>query len=318
MTTREIPVGTLVAIKDVHRLNKNEPPMLAPYTIHEKCQNGGYRVRDKAGGILPRTVPIDHIRPLYHAKRQDDIGRGADYYTDFIVSHRKRDSRDEYLVKWVGTDETTWTSVNDIADYNLIHEYLKSLTRIPKTKTVGRDRLRASYRADTDPSLLDEDLDEGSESMNILPLAPNMISSGGSHETKRPKTKSSTVTKGKGSSTKSYSTTDPVSDDPRIYSGTKTVSSPPTSVSGLSTTSRKSKPVTESLVASRGNSVELPRPKQVVLTQPNITTPANLNSRSTTAKMTAVSSELPRQVVETCMKPKVSRTGRLLKPKPQN
>ena len=321
IATREIPVGTLVAIKDIHRLNKNEPPMLAPYTIHEKCQNGGYRVRDKAGGILSRTVPIDHIRPLYHARRQDSIGNGADYYVDFIVDHRKKGSQDEYLLKWVGTDMKTWTSVNDIADYNLIHEYLLSLARIPKTRAPGRDRYRATHKGVSDPSLLDEDLDTGGEAYNIVPEDElKLIVAGGikSRGTKVIKTKSSsTITGSKGSSTRPQpSITDPARGDSSHSRDTEAVSSLPIPVSVRTTTSRQPKPASESSVTD-DDSKELSQDTQVALSQPKITAPVS-TTRSTTAATAAVSTDNPRQVVEAQLKPRVSRTGRLLKPTPRS
>ena len=175
ISNREIPVGTMVAIKDVKRLSKNEPPMLAPYTIHEKCSNGGYLVRDKAGGILPRAVPIDHIRPLYHATRPNKGAEdGSEYYADFIVSHRKVASGDEYLIKWVGTDEMDWTPASNIADYNLIHDYLSSLDRLPKTTAPKRNRIRAAFEEQTNVSQLDSNLNlpstESRVSKAIRPL----------------------------------------------------------------------------------------------------------------------------------------------------
>ena len=143
MAPVNIPVGTLVAIKDVHRTSKNEPTMLSPYMIHARAENGGYLVRDMAGGILQRAVPTEHIRPLFHARKPDSSETA---YMDFI--HGKRvnpvSKRDEYLVKWSGSplSESTWLDFSDIHDYAAITQYLASLERIPKSRQKTRDATR--------------------------------------------------------------------------------------------------------------------------------------------------------------------------------
>ena len=135
----EIPVGTIVAIKDVNRASKNEPAMLSPYTIHSRAQNGGYIVRDMAGGLLGRAVPTEHIRPLYHARRLDTSNIA---YLDYVYDRRVNPTnhRDEYLVKWTGAPltESTWVDVANIQDYSAITQYLASLERIPKTRKQKR------------------------------------------------------------------------------------------------------------------------------------------------------------------------------------
>ena len=143
---RELPIGTLVAIKDVNRTTKMEPPMLAPYTVFSKSDQGGYILRDDAGGILARPVPIEHIRPLYHAKRTKSDEPTAECYVDFILSHRQNNNRDEYLVKWMGTDDKEWIPSSDIADYSLIHEYLASLKQLPRSRKHKRESLRRQER----------------------------------------------------------------------------------------------------------------------------------------------------------------------------
>ena len=144
-----IPIGTLVAIKDVHRTNKNEPTMLSPYTVHSRAANGGYMVRDMAGGILARAVPVEHIRPLYHARKPDTSGIA---YMDYIYDKRVNSStnRDEYLVKWSGMPltESTWLDVADINDYAAITQYLATLERIPKTRKLTRQAVQSAAKSD--------------------------------------------------------------------------------------------------------------------------------------------------------------------------
>ena len=69
--------------------------MLAPYPILSRAANGAYSVRDLAGGILNRPVPIEHIRPLYHAIKPDTYGVA---YMDYIHDRRLNSNtqRDEY------------------------------------------------------------------------------------------------------------------------------------------------------------------------------------------------------------------------------
>ena len=133
----DLPIGTLVAIKDIHRQSKNEAPMLSPYTVHERASNGAYYLRDMAGGILKRAVPIEQIRPLFHATKPDTSETA---YLDYIHDHRVTKGRDEYLVKWSGLplSESAWVDFAKIDDYSAITQYLASRERIPKTRASQR------------------------------------------------------------------------------------------------------------------------------------------------------------------------------------
>ena len=134
----DLPNGTLVAIKDINRQSKNEAPMLSPYTIHERASTGAYYVRDMAGGILNRAVPIEHIRPLFHATKPNSTETA---YMDYIHDHRvSKIGRDEYLVKWSGLplSESQWIDYAEIHDYSAITQYLASRDRIPKTRAAKR------------------------------------------------------------------------------------------------------------------------------------------------------------------------------------
>ena len=119
--------------------------MLPQYMIHARAENGGYLVRDMAGGILQRAVPTEHIRPLYHARKPDNSETA---YMDFIHGRRVNSTtnRDEYLVKWSGSplSNSTWVDVSGIHDYAAITEYLASLERIPKSRTKTREIARAN------------------------------------------------------------------------------------------------------------------------------------------------------------------------------
>jgi hypothetical protein len=137
----DLPIGTVISFKDVVRASKGEPPMLTPYTFHSKAQNGAYYVRDQAGGIFHRAIPIEHIRSLFLAKKPD--ATGVDYM-DYILNHRLNANtrRDEYLVKWsvAPLSEATWVDFADIHDYSAITQFLASRDRIPKSNRKTRER----------------------------------------------------------------------------------------------------------------------------------------------------------------------------------
>lgn len=134
---RDLPPGTLVALRDVTRTTKNDPPYLAPYTVVSKDANGGYHLRDAAGGSLARSVPAHHIRPLFMARHP---ATNTTFYVDYIIQHRVSDIGDEYLVKWINepTSASTWVPYADITDKSLIREFNISLNRISKTRKSKR------------------------------------------------------------------------------------------------------------------------------------------------------------------------------------
>jgi hypothetical protein len=165
----DIPVGTVIAFKDVVRSTKEEPPMLSPYTIHSKAQNGSYFVRDQAGGIFHRPVPIEHIRPLYAAKMPDSSSAA---YMDYIFDHRLNTTtrRDEYLVKWSGSpvSDASWVDIADIHDYAAVSQFLATRNRIPKSnKKTRTTHIAQALAAHADPDAAADQL---------LPIdAPNTI-----------------------------------------------------------------------------------------------------------------------------------------------
>ena len=53
-------------VSDVVRSDKSDPPFFGPYTV---CRgwNGLYCLKDDAGGIFQRDVPIEELKPIESA-----------------------------------------------------------------------------------------------------------------------------------------------------------------------------------------------------------------------------------------------------------
>ncbi len=106
---------------------------MAPYTVVSKDANGGYHLRDAAGGLLARSIPQHHLRPLFIARHpiSENIS-----YVDYIMKHRVSNGVDEFLVKWIDEpiSAATWIPYHDISDKALIREFNASLNRISKTR----------------------------------------------------------------------------------------------------------------------------------------------------------------------------------------
>jgi hypothetical protein len=126
-----IAPGTLVMLLDVNRASKNESPYVGPYSIKsfdEKTQS--YLITDSLGSTFGRRVTVDMLKILPLARKPDD----DQYYVENLLNHRKKNDKFEYLVKWVGFDETTWEPVENILDDNLVRQYWAKKSRIPKSK----------------------------------------------------------------------------------------------------------------------------------------------------------------------------------------
>ena len=54
---KNLPVGTLVMLRDVLRTNKNSPPFVGPYTVVRVTPLGHYTLKDSVGGLFHRDVP---------------------------------------------------------------------------------------------------------------------------------------------------------------------------------------------------------------------------------------------------------------------
>lgn len=129
-----LPTGSRVMIEDVLREDKNAPPYIGPYTVVGH-HNHLYILRDDAGGIFHRGVPIDHIKPVPLATKQDDV-----WYVERILQHRSLPGgKFEYKVKWAGhgTEDATWEPDDHILDKNLIRNYLAEHHHLPKNRKLA-------------------------------------------------------------------------------------------------------------------------------------------------------------------------------------
>jgi hypothetical protein len=141
-STKTLPVGTLVMLRDVLRTNKNSPPYIGPYTVVRVSPLGHYTLKDSVGGIFHRDVPLDMLKPLSISDISDKPAVDKEYYVDKILDHRsvqvdlpngRTTSQTEYLVKWAGYDEPTWEPFVNIVDQDLIRKYLATLPKLPRS-----------------------------------------------------------------------------------------------------------------------------------------------------------------------------------------
>jgi hypothetical protein len=107
------------------------PPYIGPFTV-VGYQNHLYILRDDAGGIFHRGVPISHIKPVLSASKQEDV-----WYVERLLEHRALPGgKFEYKVKWAGQgiEDATWEPDDNILDKNLIKSYLAEHQRLPRTR----------------------------------------------------------------------------------------------------------------------------------------------------------------------------------------
>jgi hypothetical protein len=126
-----LPVGAVVMVQDVLRTSKSSPPFLGPFTVARVSPGGMYTLKDTAGGLYQRDVPIDQLKPCTGAVLSSDPA----YYVDKILDHRTGgDGTMEYLVQWCGFDKPSWESIRNIDDHDLIRDYQISKQRMPMVR----------------------------------------------------------------------------------------------------------------------------------------------------------------------------------------
>jgi hypothetical protein len=140
---KNLPVGTLVMLRDVLRTNKNSPPFVGPYTVVRVTPLGHYTLKDSVGGLFHRDVPLDMLKPVAISDISDKPDKDKEYYVDKILDHRvvqvdlpngRKTSLKQYLVKWSGYDDPTWEPHDNIVDNDLIRTYLASL-KVPQSSS---------------------------------------------------------------------------------------------------------------------------------------------------------------------------------------
>ena len=148
-TTKALPVGTIVMVKDMLRKDKHDPPYVGPYTVMRCNTAGAYTLKDTVGGLFHRDVSRHHLKVVTSDAFAKDFGN-TQYVSD-IVRHEVRDGRVHYLTKFVGFPDPEWVPEENIDDKDLIRQYLSSAKLIPaKLKNLhpidpARDPMLASH-----------------------------------------------------------------------------------------------------------------------------------------------------------------------------
>lgn len=127
--------GTMVMLKDVNRASKAHPPYVGPFTITDYTEHGTYILADKIGGHFIRDVPRDQLKKLLYYQPKNIPANQRDAYVDYIVAHRVIQERPEYCVRFsgFGLESDQWLDVS-LIDLDIVHEYLKSVQRLPTTR----------------------------------------------------------------------------------------------------------------------------------------------------------------------------------------
>ena len=127
----DLPAGTRVMILDPAYIKSVRPkdvnPYIGPFYVVRRTLHGPYVLRDEAGEIYQRHVPIDQMKVTNRKRRHIDYDLDKDvYHVDFIVKDRVRDGRKEYLIKWSGYRhvDNTWEDASKI-DKKIVKRYLK-------------------------------------------------------------------------------------------------------------------------------------------------------------------------------------------------
>ena len=130
-----LAVNDLVMIKDVTRTSSAEPRWLGPFIVHRVNKRGTYKVKDLAGNIIHRSIPISQIKPnVYDGPLTDaagdvveeKVGEQERYVVQNIIDDRKTvNGESEYLVKWRGfsVENNSWEPASAFDDAATIANY---------------------------------------------------------------------------------------------------------------------------------------------------------------------------------------------------
>jgi len=122
-----IPSGSTVMVKDPVRRNKFEPAYIGPYTVVRRSRGGAYVLKDAAGDLLDRHVPIDQLKLIARRQRRIDKDRPI-YEVDSILDYRGEPGSYQYLVHWKDfpDSDNTWEPASSFLDNSVIESYWKS------------------------------------------------------------------------------------------------------------------------------------------------------------------------------------------------
>lgn len=134
VSSKKIPVGSSVMLKDVHRSKKFEPRWVGPFKVVGVSRALTYSLVDSTLQLLKRKVPLDQLKlvdlptddVLARRAIRSSTGEVADcYIVEGIRRHRGVGDDVEYFVKWQGYPETdnTWVKATDFEDEACIVNY---------------------------------------------------------------------------------------------------------------------------------------------------------------------------------------------------
>ena len=123
-------IGSQVMLKNILRSNKMETKYFGPYVILNQLENNHFKLKDEAGNILEREVPIQHLKPI---RSEEPISINNDqesvWNIDEILAHKKVHRKTFYLVKWEGFDQLEWIDEQDFISTDMLNDYNKSISR---------------------------------------------------------------------------------------------------------------------------------------------------------------------------------------------
>jgi len=145
-SSRTLPTGTMVMIKDVTRNDKMEPPFVGPYMVVRSNPTGAYTLKDTAGGLFHRDVTRHQLKVITSDAFAKDFSQAE--YVSRITGHSVIDGRVHYETWFSGYNAPEMVPEENIDDKNLIRDYLATKKIIP----ASLNNLQPIDRA-TDPML---------------------------------------------------------------------------------------------------------------------------------------------------------------------
>ena len=103
------PVGQVVFIHKEDVLGKSDVLFDGPFLISEVTSDEKYRLKDSNSNCLPREYDRSQLKiPAFYKKTlaESDFNGTSVRYLDYLKSHRTKLGKLEYLVKWMGLDDS--------------------------------------------------------------------------------------------------------------------------------------------------------------------------------------------------------------------
>ena len=120
----DLPIGTVVMVKQAKQFNKLESAYIGPYRIVHVARGHAYKLADAVGAILPRNFKKQQLKVVLSNELT------TRNYVEAIIGHRTNEQGNtEYLVHWFGypIDESTWEPASSFDDPSVISAYRNSV-----------------------------------------------------------------------------------------------------------------------------------------------------------------------------------------------